>query len=42
VKVPKKRETETVFIVPETLSPEDLARQRIRRDTDFLMAGLVL
>lgn len=42
VKVPKKRETETIYIIPETLSDDVLAKVRIRRDTDFLMQGLVL
>jgi len=42
VKVPKKRETETIYIIPETLPEEQLAKERIRRDTDFLMQGLVL
>lgn len=42
VKLPKKRETETIYIIPETLPAEVLAKERIRRDTDFLMAGLVL
>ena len=41
VKVPKKRETETIYIIPETLPEEVLAKERIRRDTDFLMQGLV-
>jgi len=41
VKVPKKRETETIYIIPETLPEDVLAKERIRRDTDFLMQGLV-
>lgn len=41
VKAPKKRETETIYIIPETLPEDVLAKERIRRDTDFLMQGLV-
>jgi len=41
VKATKKRETETIYIIPETLPEDVLAKERIRRDTDFLMQGLV-